>query len=103
VLNKESIDRKMHVFMVRESDGKPVVGPEKEYGERAIWLRMIIRETKVTGQFRASEKEPWETAGEFPLPNSDKQLFVGLHSGYGLEKPERHATFRHFRILQSGE
>ena len=100
VLNKESIDHKMKVFMVAESDGKPTIGPEKESAERAIWLRMIVRETKVTGQLRSDEKEPWQTVGEFPLPKSTKELFIGLHSGYGLEKPERHATFRHFRILQ---
>ncbi len=103
VLNKESIDGKSVIFMVRENDGKPVVGPEKKYTESAVWLRMIVRETKVTGQIRASEKEPWQTVGEFPLPKSDQELFVGLHSGYGLVKPERHATFRHFRILQGSE
>jgi regulation of enolase protein 1 (concanavalin A-like superfamily) len=103
VLNKESIDGKGSVFMVAESASKPVVGPQTPYAAREIWVRMIVRETKVIGQIRAGEKEAWQTVGEFPLPRSSKELFVGLHSGYGLEKPERHATFRHFRMLQGSE
>lgn len=29
--------------------------------------------------------------GTLPLPKSTKELLVGLHSGYGQEKPERNA------------
>ncbi len=100
ILNKESIGGKGHVLMVTEQDGKPDAnGPHRDYAERAVWLRMIVREGKVTNQFRSSEKEPWQTLGTLPLPKSTKELLVGLHSGYGQEKPERHASFRHFRIL----
>ncbi len=64
---------------------------------------MIVREGKVTSQFRSSEKVPWQTLGTLPLPKSAKELLVGLHSGYGQKKPQRRASFRHFRILAGSE
>jgi beta-xylosidase len=105
VLNKESLGGKGHVLMVAEQDGKPRIGDphNSQYPERGVWLRMIVRDGKVTSKFRSSEKVEWQSLGTIPLPKSDKELFVGLHSGYGQEKPERHATFSHFRILAGSE
>ena len=104
VLNKESIGGKTHVLMVGDQDGNSRTdGPHSDYAERGVWLRMIVRDGKVTCKFRSSEKEPWQTLGTLPLPKSTKELLVGLHSGYGQEKPERHASFRHFRILAGSE
>jgi len=34
--------------------------------------------------------------------DSFKEFLVGIHSGYGLEKPQRQARFRNFRILAAG-
>jgi regulation of enolase protein 1 (concanavalin A-like superfamily) len=102
--NKESIDGKPLVCMAAEQDGKPIYnGPYKECPEGAVWLRLIIRGSKVTGQFRSSESVPWQTVGESTLPTSTKELLVGIHSGYGLEKPQRQARFRNFRILSASE
>ena len=104
VLNKESIGGKGHVLMVGDQDGTSRTdGPHADYAERGVWLRMIVRDGKVTCKFRSSEKEAWQTLGTLPLPKSTKELLVGLHSGYGQDKPERHASFRHFRILAGSE
>ena len=101
--NKEFIGKSL-VLMAAEQDGKPIFnGPYKECPEGEIWLRLIIRGSKVTGQFRSSESEPWQTVGERTLPTSTKELLVGIHSGYGLEKPQRQARFRNFRILSASE
>ncbi|EDY21513.1 hypothetical protein CfE428DRAFT_0758 [Chthoniobacter flavus Ellin428] len=102
--NKEFVDGKPYVCMAAEQDGKPVYnGPYKESPEGEVWLRLIIRGSKVTGQFRSSESVPWQTVGERTLPTSTKELLVGIHSGYGLEKPQRQARFRNFRILSASE
>ena len=102
--NKEFVDGKPYVCMAAEQDGKPVFnGPYKDSPEGAVWLRLIIRGSKVTGQFRSSESGPWQTVGDRTLPASDKELLVGIHSGYGLEKPQRQARFRNFRILSANE
>jgi beta-xylosidase len=104
ILNKESIGGKGHVLMVADQDGKSRTdGPHSDYAERGVWLRMIVRDGKVTSKFRSSEKVAWQTLGTLPLPKSSKELLVGLHSGYGQERPERHATFSHFRILAGSE
>ena len=105
ILNKESIGGKGYLLMVAEQDGTPKRdGPHNsEYAERGVWLRMIVRDGKVTSKFRSSEKVAWQSLGTLPLPKSTKELLVGLHSGYGQEKPERHATFSHFRILAGSE
>lgn len=102
VFNKEYIG-KQAIFMVSQQDGKPAVSPEKEYVGREIWLRLIIRGAKATGQYRSSEQEPWQTLGDRTIPTSTKELLVGIHSGYGLDKPQRQARFRAFRILQASE
>jgi hypothetical protein len=102
--NKESIGGKPLVLMAAEQDGKPIFnGPSKECPEGEVWLRLIIRGSKVTGQFRSAESDPWQTVGDRTLPTSAKELLVGIHSGYGLEKPERQARFRNFRVLSAGE
>ncbi len=45
ILNKESINGKGHVLMVAEQDGRPGAnGPHRDYAQRAVWLRMIVRE-----------------------------------------------------------
>ncbi|HEY3898097.1 MAG TPA: hypothetical protein VGM54_05760 [Chthoniobacter sp.] len=101
--NKEFMGKPL-VMMSAAQDGKPISdGPRKVCPEGEIWLRLIIRGSKVTGQFRSSESDPWQTVGDRPLPKSKKELLVGIHSGYGLEKPERQARFRNFRILSANE
>ena len=100
--NKEFVGKQV-LFLVSEQGGKPAVSPEKEYRDREVWLRLILRGTKAIGQYRSSEQEPWQTVADRTIPTSTKELLVGVHSGYGLEKPERQARFRSFRILQANE
>jgi hypothetical protein len=102
--NREEISGKMLVLMAAEQDGKPVFnGPNKECSDGPVWLRLIIRGSKVTGQFRSAENDPWQTVGDRTLPASTKELLIGIHSGYGMEKPQRQARFRNFRILSASE
>jgi len=102
--NNESVDGKPYICMAAEQDGKPVYnGPYKESPQGAAWLRLVIRGSRVTGQFRSSESDPWQTVGERTLPTSTKDLMIGIHSGYGMEKPQRQARFRNFRILSASE
>jgi beta-xylosidase len=105
ILNKESIAGKGYVLMVAEEDGKPRRdGPHNsEYPERGVWMRMTVRDGKIHCKFRSSEKVSWQSLGKLSPPKSTKELLVGLHSGYGQEKPERHASFSHFRILAGSE
>ena len=101
-LNKEFAG-KQTIFALSQQDAKPTFSPDKEYRESGIWLRLILRGTMATGQFRSSEQDPWQTLGDCPIPTSTKELLVGLQSGYGQEKPERQARFRSFRILKASE
>jgi regulation of enolase protein 1 (concanavalin A-like superfamily) len=101
--NKE-FTGKQCIFVFHQQDGKPIHGPaETDYQESGVWLRLTLRGTKATAQYRSSEKEPWKPIGECPIPTSTKELLVGFQSGYGQEKPVRQARFRSFRILKAGE
>lgn len=102
VFNKEFIG-KQELFMVSAQDGNPAVGPAKAYRGREVWLRLVVRGTKATGFFRSSENEPWQKLDERTIPTSDREMLIGLHSGYGSDKRERQARFRKFRVLQEGE
>ena len=101
--NKE-FTGKQCIFVFHQQDGKPIHGPaETDYKESGVWLRLTLRGTKATAQYRASEKEPWKPIGECPIPTSNKELLVGFQSGYGQEKSERQARFSSFRILKASE
>ena len=101
--NKE-FTGKQCMFVFHQQDGKPIMGPgETEYKESGVWLRLTMRGTKATAQFRSSEKEPWQAIGECSIPTSTKELLVGFQSGYGQEKSGRQARFRSFRILKASE
>ncbi len=101
--NKE-FTGKQCIFVFHQQDGKPIQGPaETDYQESGVWLRLTLRGTKATAQYRTSENLPWQPIGECPIPTSNKELLVGLQSGYGQEKPERQARFRNFRILKASE
>ena len=101
--NKE-FTGKQCIFVFHQQDGKPIQGPgETDYKESGVWLRLTLRGTKATAQYRSSEKEPWKPIGECPIPTSTKELLVGFQSGYGQEKSERQARFRSFRILPWSE
>ena len=101
--NKE-FTGKSCIFVFHQQDGKPIHGPtETDYKESGVWLRLTLRGIKATAQYRPSENEPWKPIGECGIPTSDKELLVGFQSGYGLEKPERQAHFRNFRILKATE
>jgi regulation of enolase protein 1 (concanavalin A-like superfamily) len=103
-MNKESDGKQATtIFVLSQQDAKPTFSHDKEYDESGIWLRLILRGKKATGQFRSSEEEPWQTLGDCPIPTSTKEPLVGLQSGYGQEKPERQARFRSFRILKASE
>ena len=92
------------IFVFSQQDGKPSnLGHETEYKESGVWLRLTLRGTKATAQYRSSEKEPWQPIGECPIPTSTKEPLVGFQSGYGQEKSGRQARFRSFRILKAGE
>jgi hypothetical protein len=88
-----------------EQDGKPLMPfPDKPgYNDATVWVRMIVHGGKVTGLWRASEKDAWQTLGERPFPVSTRELRVGLHSGCFYPSDGRKARWRNFRILQLAE
>lgn len=101
--NKE-FTGKQCIFVFPQQDGKPIQGPaETDYQGSGVWLRLTLRGTKATAQYRSSEKEPWKPIGECSIPTSNKELLVGFQSGYGEEKSGRQARFRSFRILKASE
>ena len=101
--NKE-FTGKQCIFVFTQQDGKPIKGPgETDYKESGVWMRLTLRGTKATAQYRSSEKEPWQLIGECTIPTSTQEPLVGFQSGYGQEKSGRQARFRSFRILKASE
>jgi regulation of enolase protein 1 (concanavalin A-like superfamily) len=100
VLLKEKVGAKVIVQLVSEKEGRPKVGfAEKVYEAKTVWLRLEVAGTTITGKFRASTKDAWQTLGQDKLPVKGEAR-VGLITGYGPKNAEHFARFRDFRILQ---
>lgn len=101
--NKEFIHNRRIVLWVVERAGAPEApSAEIPYAQDGTWLRLRIAGTKITGQYRASGKDAWQTAGSHQLPGSGEPR-IALHAGYSTRKdPNRRAHFSQFRILQVG-
>jgi regulation of enolase protein 1 (concanavalin A-like superfamily) len=100
ILVKEKVGDRQLVQLVPEYEGRPKVGfAEKAYQGKGVWLRMEVFGGKVRGQFRATEKDAWQTLGECDLPSKGEPR-LGLLTGYAPKNMEHEARFRSFRILQ---
>jgi regulation of enolase protein 1 (concanavalin A-like superfamily) len=100
-LNKESFGGKQVALFVVEKDGKgqPPYG-EIPYQDEAIWLRLRVSAKTITGQFRASTKEEWRTAGSRALQFQGKPSIV-MHAGYGPKNDkDRRVSLSRFKILR---
>ena len=100
ILVKEKVGDKQFVQLVSETEGKPKVGfAEKAYPGKTVWLRMEVSGGKAHGQFRATEKDEWQTLGQCDLPVKGKAQ-VGLLTGFAEKDAEHFSRFSGFRILQ---
>ena len=102
-LNKEFFRDKEGLMFVVERNGAPdPPSGEVAYDREGIWLRLRLSGTRLTGQYRASDKDEWQEAGSHELPGSGPAR-IGLHAGYGTRKDKEAphpASFSRFRILQ---
>jgi regulation of enolase protein 1 (concanavalin A-like superfamily) len=95
---KESLGGKPEIQMIAERDAKPTGAVKASEGKK-VWLRLVVSEGKVTGQFRESEKEEWKTVGEKPAPMTGAGK-AGIIAGGAPKDADHVATFREFRIVQ---
>ena len=116
ILNKESIGGKGYLLMVAEQDGKPRRdGPHNsEYAERGVWLRMIVRDGKVTSKFRSSKKSRGSPSARSPSPSPAKNSSSASTPATARKSPSatrasaisafwRGASEFYARMLNSGE
>ena len=102
-LNKEQFGGRQEVLFVVEKEGKgqPPYG-QIPYAGEGIWLRLVVSGGKITGQYRATPQDDWQTAGSRDLPAQGEPQ-IGLHGGYAPKKElERWVSFSGFRVLKVG-
>jgi regulation of enolase protein 1 (concanavalin A-like superfamily) len=103
VLLKEKVGDKQIVQLVFEKEGRPKVGfAEKPFAGKGVWLRMVMSDGKIRGQFRATEKDEWQTLGQCDLPVKGEPR-VGLITGYAPKNMEHQVRFRDFRLLRAAK
>ena len=73
---------------------------EKPYEGKAVWLRMEIAGGKIRGQYRATDKDAWQTLGQSDIPKKGEPR-IGLITGYAAKNAE-HITFFFLRAFASG-
>lgn len=93
----EQIDGKMYAVICREQGGRGKVCGKVEASSPDMQLRLIVRGTNVTGQWRIKETDPWSDSGscEFDVPG-DK--YFGLFTQNGPEDQVRWVRFDSFVI-----
>jgi regulation of enolase protein 1 (concanavalin A-like superfamily) len=102
-LMKEQLG-KVAVQLMSETDGRPRVGfAEKEYKEKAVWLRMEIAGGKARGLFRTTDKDDWQALGQCDLPPAKGEVRIGLMTGYAAKDAEHFSRFSAFRVLQESK
>ena len=85
-----------------EQDAESEFIGERNYEPEGVWFRIDIKKNKAAGFFRNTDKEPWNTMGEFDLPVTGKPR-LGVFAGGGVEDAERWAKFSSFRVLEQTE
>jgi regulation of enolase protein 1 (concanavalin A-like superfamily) len=97
-LLRESLDGKPKIQLVIVKNNSPhfaVVAQDL----KPVWLRLAVSGDDVAAQFRASDNDPWQTAGKSKRvsPNPPR---CGLTSGGAPKDAHRDATFSHFQIVR---
>ena len=100
ILVKEKVGAGPIIQLVSETQGRPKVGfAQKPYKGKTVWLRMEVSGGRIRGQYRATEKDTWQTLGQCDLPGKGEAQF-GLLTGYAPKNVEHFARFSKFRILR---
>ncbi len=84
-----------------KGDGPPSAPKNVVYNDPSIDLRMVVAGAKVTGWYRASSTDKWQSLGEVEMPSSGAAK-VGFRTGNGDGPKPSWARFSKFRILQIG-
>ena len=96
-LFRESMEGKPKLQMVAEKNAKPTFAVvDKDI--KPVWLRLAVNGEDITAQYRASEKDAWQTVGMKKRVSADK-FRCGLTSGGAPKDAGREAKFGHFRIV----
>jgi regulation of enolase protein 1 (concanavalin A-like superfamily) len=99
IMVKEKIDKDVLMQLVAEQDGKPKAGFHKKFNEgKSVWVRMEVEGGKITGRYRVSPKDDWQTVGQCALPVRG-QPKVGLTTAYAPKDAEHFTRFSNFRML----
>lgn len=98
-LFRESLDGKPKLQMVEVKKDQPAFAVvDKDI--RPVWLRLAVDGETITGQYRASEKDEWQTVGTKTRVSPDVFRY-GLIAGGAPKDAGREAAFSHFRIVRA--
>jgi hypothetical protein len=89
-------------FVKERIDGKLYVFPgKKEMDAATVELRLVVRDGKITGEYRPDAKGDWQTAFAADAPKSGKSKpQIGLFCFHGPEKVQHRVRFDHFKITK---
>lgn len=96
----EQIDGKMYAVICREQGGRGKVFGKVVAPCANMQLRLIVRGSHVTGQWRIKETDPWSDSGscDFDVPG-DRHF--GLFTQNGPEEKGRFVRFDSFSVADS--
>jgi len=101
-IGHELVDGKLSIVMGREENDRTRTIAIIPLAAAAVQLRMIVRENRVRGQFRAVGSAAWHDAGECDLPaHGPAKISLQCYQGpAGVEHWARLTEFRIRRLSQ---
>ena len=96
-LFRESLDGKSKLQMVTTKNASPRYAVV-DNDAHPVWLRLVVHGDEVTSQFRASEKDSWQTVGKSKVIAPERPR-CGVTSGGAAPDSRHEARFSDFQIL----
>ena len=97
-LVKECLEGKEWIVLAREQGGQSELIAKTRISAESAELQLVLLEGNVSGQFRTSSKEDWQTVGECPLLEGANPK-IGLFTHGGPKDIERWIELRGFALL----
>lgn len=101
-LGQELVNEKLSIVMGREEADKTRTIAIIPLDSTSVWLRAVVKDNRIRGQFRTPDAKEWRDAGECDLPApAEGKAHISLQFYQGPADAEHWARVNEFRIRRA--